>query len=76
MDNIELEKIKDLLSNPQNFVCYLDMDNWIIFKKKEDVKGLTNEKILEVDCYYLSHSANFIINILRELKFKILDMNL
>ena len=74
MNNIDLEKLREILSNPQNFVCYLDQDNWIIVKKKEDIKGLTNEKIPEANCYYLSKASKFVIDILGELKVEILDI--
>lgn len=74
MNNIDREKLREILSNPQNFVCYLDQDNWIIFKKKEDIKDLTDEEIPGVNCYYLSKASEFVIDILGELKVKILDI--
>ena len=74
MDNMERERLKEILLNPQNFISYLDQDNWVIFKKKEDVYGLTVEEILESESYFLRDSIDFVVDILSELKIEFLNM--
>ena len=74
MDNMDRERLKEILLNPQNFISYLDQDRWIIFKKKEDVYGLTMEEILEAKSYYLRSSVDFAVDILSELKIEFLNI--
>ena len=71
---MERERLKEILLNPQNFISYLDQDNWVIFKKKEDVYGLTVEEILESESYFLRDSIDFVVDILSELKIEFLNM--
>jgi len=74
MFNIEKERFKEILNNPHKFIAYLDEDNWVVFKKKEDIKDLTDEQIHNLETYFLMESCEFIIKILNELKFKTINI--
>lgn len=70
MNNIERKRFKEILDNPQKFVAYLDQDDWVIFKKKEDIKGLTDEEIQGIEVSFLMDSRDLIMEVLNALKFK------
>ncbi len=74
MENMKRERLTEILLNPQDFIFYTDVDGWVIFKKKEDVKNLTTEEILGLECYYLNDPIDFAEEILTELKVELLKL--
>lgn len=74
MDNVEREKLKEILNNPHMFSVYLDEDKWVCFNKKEDIKDLTDKEICGTDSYFVMESYELVMEILNELSFKILDI--
>ena len=74
MGNMDKARLKEILLNPQDFIGHIDTDDWVIIKKKEDIKGFTDQEIIESKSYFLSHSMDFIIDILDELKIDSLNI--
>jgi hypothetical protein len=74
MNNMERKKFKEILNNSHKFVVYLDADKWVSFKKKEDIKGLTDKEIYDLESYFIMESYELVMEILNELKFVILDI--
>ena len=71
---MERERLKEILLNPQDFTWRIDSDNWIIIKKKDEIKDLTTEQIIESESYYLNDSVDFAVDILNELNIKSLNI--
>jgi len=75
MDNMKKERLKEILLNPQDFTYHIDVDNWVIFKKKEDIQNLTTEELIESKSYYLRHVYDFTKDILDELNIDIYNVD-
>jgi len=75
MDNMKKERLKEILLNPQDFTYRIDVDNWVIFKKKEDIKNLTTEELIESKSYYLRHVYDFTKDILDELNIDVYNID-
>jgi hypothetical protein len=69
MDNTERKKFKEILNNSHKFVVHLDEDKWVSFKKKEDIKDLTDKEIYDLESYFIMESCELVMEILNELKF-------
>lgn len=74
MNNIERKRFKEILNNSHKFVAYLDEDKWVSFKKKEDIKDLTDKEIYDLDSYFIIESYELLIEILNKLDFEIFDI--
>jgi len=74
MDDTDKAKLKEILLNPQDFISRIDTDDWVVFKKREDVRGFTDQEIIDSDSFYLNYSIDFIVDILNELKIELLYM--
>lgn len=75
MNNMKKERLKEILLNPQDFTYRIDADSWVIFKKKEDIKNLTTEKLIESKSYYLKHVCDFTKDILNELNINVYNID-
>ncbi len=74
MDNMKKERLKEILLNPQDFTYRIDVDSWVIFKKKEYIKNLTTEELIESKSYYVRHVCDFTIDILDELNIDVYNI--
>lgn len=68
MHNTDKKRLKKILLNPKDFLYRIDEDDWIVFKKKEEIQNLTDNEIFRSKPYYLSNLIDFTIYILKELK--------
>ncbi len=75
MNNMKKERLKEILLNPQDFTYRIDTDSWVIFKKKEDIKNLTTEELIESKSYYLRHVCDFTNDILDELNIDVYNID-
>jgi len=75
MDNMKKERLKEILLNPQDFTYRIDTDSWVIFKKKEDIKNLTTEDLIESKSYYLRYVCDFTNDILDELNIDVYNID-
>jgi hypothetical protein len=75
MDNMKKERLKEILLNPQDFTYRIDVDSWVIFKKKEDIKNLTTKELIESKSYYLKHVCDFTKDILDELNIDVYNID-
>ena len=75
MDNMKKERLKEILLHPQDFTYRIDADDWVIFKKKEDIKNITTKELIESKSYYLKHVYDFTKDILDELNIDVYNID-
>lgn len=51
----DIERLSQVVNDPNSFLYRFDEDDWVVIKKKLDIAGLSYDAIIESDSHYMKH---------------------